>query len=143
MIEAAFVHAFDWLGFGAKTAVGYGAMQRDAEQERKQNEAVIAEQKGKAEQARLAAMSPARREIEGFLEHALERHGDLRGGMEKPHAQFHTRAMALAKSAVDLSWTTEEKGLLVNAIEEWVPRIVSLDAKDLRKSPALKALRGN
>lgn len=26
LLEAAFVHAFDWLGFGAKTAVGYGAM---------------------------------------------------------------------------------------------------------------------
>lgn len=26
LILAAFTHAFDWLGFGAKTAVGYGAM---------------------------------------------------------------------------------------------------------------------
>ncbi len=26
LLEAAFEHAFDWLGFGAKTAVGYGAM---------------------------------------------------------------------------------------------------------------------
>jgi len=26
LLEAAFDHAFDWLGFGAKTAVGYGAM---------------------------------------------------------------------------------------------------------------------
>jgi len=26
MLEANFRHAFDWLGFGAKTAVGYGAM---------------------------------------------------------------------------------------------------------------------
>lgn len=26
LIEAAFEHAFQWLGFGAKTAVGYGAM---------------------------------------------------------------------------------------------------------------------
>ena len=26
LLETAFVHAFDWLGFGAKTAVGYGAM---------------------------------------------------------------------------------------------------------------------
>jgi CRISPR-associated protein Cmr6 len=26
LLEAAFVHAFAWLGFGAKTAVGYGAM---------------------------------------------------------------------------------------------------------------------
>lgn len=26
LLEAAFKHAFEWLGFGAKTAVGYGAM---------------------------------------------------------------------------------------------------------------------
>jgi CRISPR-associated protein Cmr6 len=25
-LEAIFAHAFDWLGFGAKTAAGYGAM---------------------------------------------------------------------------------------------------------------------
>ncbi len=30
LLEAAFKHAFDWLGFGAKTAVGYGAMKQDA-----------------------------------------------------------------------------------------------------------------
>jgi CRISPR-associated protein Cmr6 len=28
LLEAAFEHAFTWLGFGAKTAVGYGAMKR-------------------------------------------------------------------------------------------------------------------
>lgn len=28
MLTAAFTHAFDWLGFGAKTAVGYGQMRR-------------------------------------------------------------------------------------------------------------------
>ncbi len=28
LLEAAFEHAFEWLGFGAKTAVGYGAMKR-------------------------------------------------------------------------------------------------------------------
>lgn len=28
-LQAAFAHAFAWLGFGAKTAVGYGAMQED------------------------------------------------------------------------------------------------------------------
>lgn len=28
LLETAFAHAFDWLGFGAKTAVGYGAMRR-------------------------------------------------------------------------------------------------------------------
>jgi len=30
LLQAAFEHAFEWLGFGAKTAVGYGAMKEDA-----------------------------------------------------------------------------------------------------------------
>ncbi len=30
LMEAAFTHAFEWLGFGAKTAVGYGAMETEA-----------------------------------------------------------------------------------------------------------------
>lgn len=30
LLEAAFEHAFDWCGFGAKTAVGYGAMTTEA-----------------------------------------------------------------------------------------------------------------
>jgi len=29
LLQQAFEHAFDWLGFGAKTSVGYGAMQVD------------------------------------------------------------------------------------------------------------------
>jgi CRISPR-associated protein Cmr6 len=36
LLEAAFLHAFDWLGFGAKTAVGYGAMESNAQKQRKQ-----------------------------------------------------------------------------------------------------------
>jgi len=31
LLRAAFAHAFDWLGFGAKTAVGYGAMEPTTE----------------------------------------------------------------------------------------------------------------
>jgi CRISPR-associated protein Cmr6 len=30
LIQKAFEHAFEWLGFGAKTAVGYGAMETEA-----------------------------------------------------------------------------------------------------------------
>ena len=36
LLTAAFEHAFEWLGFGAKTAVGYGAMQSQAQREREQ-----------------------------------------------------------------------------------------------------------
>ena len=31
LLQSAFTHAFDWLGFGAKTAVGYGQMKADQE----------------------------------------------------------------------------------------------------------------
>jgi len=33
LLDAAFDHARDWLGFGAKTAVGYGAMKRISEEQ--------------------------------------------------------------------------------------------------------------
>ncbi len=34
LLVAAFEHAFEWLGFGAKTAVGYGAMESMQQRER-------------------------------------------------------------------------------------------------------------
>lgn len=36
LLGRAFEHAFQWLGFGAKTAVGYGAMESDAQRERRE-----------------------------------------------------------------------------------------------------------
>ena len=39
LLTAAFEHAFEWLGFGAKTAVGYGAMESDAQRQRQQEAA--------------------------------------------------------------------------------------------------------
>lgn len=39
LLTAAFEHAFEWLGFGAKTAVGYGAMQSQAQVERERERA--------------------------------------------------------------------------------------------------------
>lgn len=39
LLTAAFEHAFQWLGFGAKTSVGYGAMESEAQRRRQQAEA--------------------------------------------------------------------------------------------------------
>lgn len=41
LLEAAFEHAFDWLGFGAKTAVGYGAMATGEQQHASQGSATL------------------------------------------------------------------------------------------------------
>jgi CRISPR-associated protein Cmr6 len=47
LLRGVFTHAFDWMGFGAKTAVGYGIMQRDpvAEEAQRQREAQKAERR--------------------------------------------------------------------------------------------------
>ena len=58
LLNAAFEHAFQWLGFGAKTAVGYGVMQIDpAESKRRARQA---EQQRKAEQAKAEQQQKAR-----------------------------------------------------------------------------------
>lgn len=61
LVTAAFKQAFAWCGFGAKTAVGYGAMQEDpavaAERARRQADE-HAERERQAEADRVASLSP-------------------------------------------------------------------------------------
>ncbi|MFZ1640083.1 MAG: type III-B CRISPR module RAMP protein Cmr6 [Candidatus Contendobacter sp.] len=73
LLEAAFRHAFDWLGFGAKTAVGYGQFSSDAlEKAKAEREAAVQRRQEEAAKERaeverlekLAAMSPLDRAIE-------------------------------------------------------------------------------
>lgn len=73
LLEAAFRHAFDWLGFGAKTAVGYGQFPGDAlEKAKAEREAAVQQRQEEAAKERaeaerrekLAAMSPLDRAIE-------------------------------------------------------------------------------
>lgn len=70
LVESALMHAFDWLGFGAKTAVGYGAMQEDpAIKMRRQveEEARVAAEQARLDQEKqaeqIAAMPPAEQEL--------------------------------------------------------------------------------
>ena len=52
LVEAAFEHAFEWLGFGAKTAVGYGAMEPDRQAEDAARKRAEQEAARRAEEAR-------------------------------------------------------------------------------------------
>lgn len=60
LLKAAFEHAFNWLGFGAKTAVGYGAMAEDKNATVQRE----AQQQEQAEAQRIANLSPAEKERE-------------------------------------------------------------------------------
>lgn len=75
LIEAAFAHAAQWLGFGAKTAVGYGRMEidqraLDARRERAaQAAAAERQQQAAAERERqLATLSPLDRAMQEVID---------------------------------------------------------------------------
>ena len=139
LLTAAFEHAFEWLGFGAKTAVGYGAMQVNerARQQRAQAQAEAA----KAQH--MASLSPAQQLIEAFVAELRTKHEQFPSYKEKPNAAFHNQARALAKAAHEgTDWSADEKRQAAEAIETWLPNLVQVDIRDERKKLKLSALKG-
>lgn len=139
LLTAAFTHAFEWLGFGAKTAVGYGAMQVD---ERRRSQRAQAQAEA-AKAQRMASLSPAQQQVEAFVAELRTKHEQFPGYKEKPNAAFHNQARALAKAAHEgADWSADEKRQVAEAIETWLPKLVQVDIKDERKKLKLNALKG-
>ena len=139
LLTAAFEHAFEWLGFGAKTAVGYGAMQVN-ERARSQRAQAQAEA---AKAQHLASLSPAQQQIEAFVAELRTKHEQFPSYKEKPNAAFHNQARALAKAAHEgTDWSADEKRQAAEAIETWLPKLVQVDIRDERKKLKLSALKG-
>ena len=145
LLTEAFEHAFAWLGFGAKTAVGYGAMERNTKAEERLA-CLQAETKAAAEQAtKLASLSENARLVETFVQACQQKLVSMgsNGKKDKAHTDLHTKAIALSKTALEGStWTAEEKSAAADALAEWLPKVVSVDMKDERKKLKLAALRG-
>ena len=72
LLEHAFAHAFAWCGFGAKTAVGYGAMQVDERALAQRREQEQARLEAAAEAKRLAKLSPVERSIAEALQEKVD-----------------------------------------------------------------------
>lgn len=108
LLEVAFAHAFDWLGFGAKTAVGYGAMRRDLERE--------AENRRKAEEIKRqvaeAALSPEQKAISQLQTWFDE---DRAAKRKKPGGRLANRLNESLKEG--LSWPVAERENLVQLAE--------------------------
>lgn len=65
------------------------------------------------------------------------------GAKDKANAAYHAKAGQLAQKSLESSgWTPEEKAAAANAIEEWLPKIVAVDLKEVRKKLKFSALRG-
>ncbi len=123
LLESAFEHAFEWCGFGAKTAVGYGAMQRDTGQEaeikRRHQERQQREMQERQRAERLAAMSPIEREIQEVLEARTDKN--------------MTEIAAIIQAVKDELWRGQDK---ITVAEELKARMQK--AKQWRETSAKK-----
>ncbi len=143
LLTEAFEHAFAWLGFGAKTSVGYGAMGRDTQTEEKLARAQAQAQAQAALAAELTGLSDNARSVKEFVLACQSRLVQLRGGKDKPNTELHAKARALSKAALEgADWSAEEKRAAAQALAEWLPQVVAVDMKDERKKLKLAVLRG-
>lgn len=115
LLTAAFEHAFAWLGFGAKTAVGYGSMERDHKAEAAKQEAAKAAQA----QAELASLTPEERQLKDLQ--TLYEDTKAKGPLN-PSCEVAAKRLELLDAA--LTW---ESASLRQAVAELLRRI----AKDL------------
>lgn len=145
LLTEAFEHAFAWLGFGAKTSVGYGAMERDTQAEAKQARAQAEAQAAAEKAAKLASLSDNARQVETFVQACQQKRDAMgtNGKKDKPNTELHAKARALSKAALEgAEWTADEKRLAAEALGEWLPQVVEVDMKDERKKLKLAVLRG-
>lgn len=139
LVHAAMLHAFEWLGFGAKTAVGYGAFRLDTQADARRQTAVA--------QARIAearkSLTPGQLEVEKYVD-AMRARVESGAAKEGPNREWHQKAQTLAKCARDATdWWPEERRAAADAIEHWLPQVVHLpDRKDAFKKLQLRLLRG-
>lgn len=138
LVLAALRHAFEWLGFGAKTAVGYGSFKLDEQAQAKQQRDLQAAQKAEAAKGR----SPQRNAVAEYEDKMRER---VATGFKKAKisSEWYVHARTLAQAAEGADWPADDKRAAADAIEHWLPQVVDgLDMKDVRKKLKLRALRG-
>lgn len=106
LLTAAFEHAFAWLGFGAKTAVGYGAMGRNQEAEAKAEQARIERAQKEADEARRINLSPedlAHEENLKQVETFGQQFATARKGAYQPGSAFDAQRIQFMQTARE--WT--------------------------------------
>jgi CRISPR-associated protein Cmr6 len=142
-ITPVFDHAFGWVGFGAKTSVGYGALERNKEEQSRFDKRVQQEHDRMTAASVRAGKSAAQLVVADFVAWCTEREVLQRGRKTPVGAEPFQKAAALARLAAEGSWLPGERIEAAQAIESWGPRLISIDVKDLRKKLKLAVLRGN
>lgn len=116
LMQTAFDHAFKWLGFGAKTAVGYGAMRHDEEAEQRASaeleklKAREVEAKRRAEEAALPVEQRKLRDLAALLDK------DKQANLKQAGTQTSNDLAALLREAT--KWEKEYRLKLAALAEE-------------------------
>lgn len=119
LLNVVFSHAFDWLGFGAKTAVGYGSMQEDPAKAAEREEQL----KQQKEAGRLSTMSPediAYEDNSEVLNKFREQFELAKQGAYQPGQEFDSQRNAFIESASswdELRSRSEAADLLAETIK--------------------------
>lgn len=152
LVAAAVEHAGEWMGFGAKSAVGYGRIGQDPALRRKleQEAAERAEEEARAaREAELATLSPQARAIAEFVERCQDKQGSGRKDPYTPGSGLFSAALQLSKQAMDEAqgWPAPDRLQLADALAECLPKVIERldrkdDWKDARKKLRIAALRG-
>ena len=128
LLSRIILHAFNWLGFGAKTSVGYGAMEEDpVARKRREDEykaAQEAERKSHEQKERehsLATMSPAMQVMNQFL--------DARKDKNQPEPS------ALLKGLKTEAWAKEVKVEIAQHVKQLMIDGKKWKEKSEKKNP--------
>lgn len=136
LLQRAFEHAFNWLGFGAKTAVGYGAMQEDEEKklEREQQQAQ------QREQQRRATLSPAElayEENRPAIEKLQQSFEQAKEAPYQPGQEFDSKRAAFIQAAT--TWDDQRsRSEAASLLEETLKWGVSKKGKDRLRAVVLE-----
>jgi CRISPR-associated protein Cmr6 len=134
VLDESFKHAFAWLGFGAKTAVGYGALQPDpkAEEERRRKAAE------REEKVRLSSLSEQGRQIEA-LRARLQNH---EGKKQPVSGVLYRELNKLMKAALDTPWPDAERKMLADLVADLAFVKIDFQSKEKEVKRQLRQLRG-
>jgi CRISPR-associated protein Cmr6 len=141
--------ATEWLGFGAKTAVGYGRF--GAGEAEDQGRAARLREISEADRRKhrdleRSTRSERQRQIDDFIEACHQR--QLSGFMDEfvPSKGLYQRASGLSKAALldGCDWTADERRELCDALEEWLPKVLKgYDRRRAKDQLRYGKLRGN
>jgi len=134
LVEAAFTHAFDWLGFGAKTAVGYGQMARDAVAEQGA-EAAAEKRKQEAELAALTLQQRALRDLAALFARSQAASLNEAGG------ELAQRLSQLLREAE--AWAPGDRRALCDLADQIVGFLALSKKKKRERRGQIAALRTN